>query len=297
LKKLFKILSFINRHPLAGKNKWASYQRFFRWQLKQAISPKSRVCPLVENSVLLVDKSMAGATGNIYCGLLDFEDMAFVLHLLRPGDTMGDIGANVGVYTILAAKNTGANVIAIEPVPITFQHLQANIELNNIGNLTITLNCGAGNEHGELEFTKELDTVNHVTVPFEKMNGAGVVKVIIRTLDDIFRDNKPLLLKIDVEGYEHAVLKGAKTLLKSASLKAIVIELNGSGMRYGFSDEKIHEELISFGFAPYRYEPFTRKMELLKMPGQLNTIYLRNEGWVADRVASARKFNVIGHLI
>ena len=268
-----------------------------RWQLRQAVWPAPRVCSLVENSVLLVDKSMTGATGNIYCGLLDFEDMAFVLHVLRPGDIMGDIGANVGVYTILAAKNTGAYVIAIEPIPTAFQHLQVNINLNNVENLTSAINCGAGKENGELQFTKDLDAVNHVTIPVENMNNAGLVKIITKTLDNIFLDTKPVLLKIDVEGYEHEVLKGAKTLLESADIKAIIIELNGSGMRYGFSDEKIHEQLISFGFAPYRYEPFTRKMELLERPGAFNTIYLRDEHWVADRIASARKFNVIGHLI
>src|ERR1035437_7563434 len=96
LKNLWGILAFIGRHPLAGRNKLAAYKRFFRWQLIQTISPGPRICPFVEDSALLLEKGMSGATGNIYCGLLEFEDMAFVLHLLRPGDMMGDVGANVG---------------------------------------------------------------------------------------------------------------------------------------------------------------------------------------------------------
>lgn len=297
MKKLFRILSFINHHPLAGKNKLASYARFFRWQLKQAISPGPRVHPLVEDSVLLIERGMAGATGNIYCGLLEFEDMAFVLHLLRPGDIMGDIGANVGVYTVLAAKNTGANVISIEPVPLAFQHLKKNIELNKISDLATIINCGAAAENGELNFTKELDAVNHVSFSIEEKNNQNTVKVKVQTLDTIFKDNQPLLLKIDVEGFEQEVIKGAVNLLSSNNLKAIIIELNGSGMRYGFSDENIHKELISFGFTPYQYDPFSRLIKLIKKPGTLNTIYLRNEEWIMKRISSGKKFNILGQTI
>jgi FkbM family methyltransferase len=297
LKKLFSILSFIGHHPLAGKNKFASYQRFFSWQLKQSISTRARVCAFVEDSVLLIEKGMAGATGNIYCGLLDFVDMAFVLHLLRPGDLMGDIGANVGVYTVLAAKNTGANVISLEPVPSTFQHLKNNIDLNKISELATIINCGASSENGELEFTKELDAVNHVAVSVVEKNYDHTVTIKVQSLDTIFKDKVPLLLKIDVEGFEHEVIKGAANLLNSDNLKAIIIELNGSGMRYGFSDEKIHGELISFGFVPYLYDPFERKIKRLNKPGTLNTLYLRSEEWIMKRISSAKKFNILGQSI
>jgi len=164
LKRLFNIFSFIGNHPIAGRNKFSAYKRFLNWQIIQTILPKPRVCKFVEDSVLLIEKEMRGATGNIYCGLLEFEDMAFVLHFLRPGDLMGDIGANVGAYTVLAAKNSGANVVSIEPVPDTFLHLEKNVNLNNIVHLTTLLNCGAASKNGELEFTQELDVVNHVAI-------------------------------------------------------------------------------------------------------------------------------------
>jgi FkbM family methyltransferase len=297
LKKLFSILSFINHHPLAGKNKLAAYSRFFRWQLKQAVSPGPRICPFVEDSVLLVEKNMAGATGNIYCGLLEFEDMAFVLHFLRPGDLMGDIGANVGAYTILAAKNTGAKVIALEPVPAAFQHLEANVKLNKIKELATLVNCGAAAGNAELEFTAALDAVNHVAVPVEVKNNMAVIKVRVKPLDEIFTGKAPLLLKIDVEGFEQSVIEGAKTLLESADLKAIIIELNGSGMRYGFSDEKINEELLALGFKPFQYDPFSRQLKYLEKPGPFNTIYLKNLEWIRERIATARNFNILGHTI
>lgn len=58
--------------------------------------------PFVENTRLLVGTGMAGATGNVYAGLHEFQDMAFVLHALRPSSFFLDGGANVGVYTVVA---------------------------------------------------------------------------------------------------------------------------------------------------------------------------------------------------
>jgi FkbM family methyltransferase len=297
LKRLFKILYFIDQHSLAKKNKWKAYARFFSWQIKQSIRPRARICRFVEESVLLIDKGMIGATGNIYVGLLEFEEMAFVLHFLRPGDVMGDIGANVGAYTILAAKNTGAKVIAIEPVWAAVQHLTRNVELNRVSNLATILNCGAADVSGEFEFTMTMDVVNHVAVAEDKIKNSKLLKVAVRTTDDIFQNNIPVLLKIDVEGFELPVIRGAKSLLKSDELLAIIIELNGSGMRYGFRDDEIHNELLSFGFSSYEYDPFTRKIKPIKKPGNFNTIYLRNENWVLERLTSSRKFNVTGQLI
>jgi hypothetical protein len=58
--------------------------------------------PYVNETRLLVKPGMAGATGNVYAGLHEYEDMAFVLHALRPSSRFVDVGANVGTYTVLA---------------------------------------------------------------------------------------------------------------------------------------------------------------------------------------------------
>jgi thymidylate synthase len=63
---------------------------------------------------------MTGATGNIYAGLHEFEDMAFLLHLLRSEDMFADVGSNIGSYTILASGVVGAKSVAFEPVPSTY---------------------------------------------------------------------------------------------------------------------------------------------------------------------------------
>src|SRR5580658_9889738 len=100
MKKWWSIMVFIWRHPLARHRRVTAYSKFFEWQISQILKKRAVAYPLVENSSLLVEKGMTGATGNIYTGLLEFEDMAFVLHVLRKGDLFADIGANIGVYTV-----------------------------------------------------------------------------------------------------------------------------------------------------------------------------------------------------
>jgi FkbM family methyltransferase len=237
---------------------------------------------------------MTGATGNIYTGLLEFEDMGFLLHVLRPGDVFADVGANVGVYTILAAKNAGAKVIAIEPIPSTFQKLRRNVAGNKIVD-QVELKCyGVGEKAETLRFTEAMDTVNHVVGIGEAVDGQ-VIEVPVRTIDELLDGSQPAIFKIDVEGFEWPALQGARQLLASPILKGLIIELNGSGSLYGFTDEQIHQLLQSFGFSPYTYDPFSRALRQLSTFGTVNnTIYVKDAEWVTNRVQTARKFNILG---
>src|SRR3954464_6025907 len=100
--------SFLWQHPVASRDRTAALGRWLRWQLGARLLAGEAVMPFVGASKLLVRRSMTGATGNIYAGLHEFEEMAFTIHLLRPGDLFVDVGANIGAYTVLAAAVAGA---------------------------------------------------------------------------------------------------------------------------------------------------------------------------------------------
>jgi len=298
VKELLRIFRYISSHPLASRRKSLAYRRFISWQIAQAVLRRPVLYPFVEDSVLLIEKGMTGATGNIYTGLLEFADMAFVLHVLRSGDIFGDIGANVGVYTILAAKNAGARVFSVEPIPSTVQKLKRNIDLNEVTAKVVILPYVAGDGSGPrmVRFTQTMDTVNHVIRDGERIDWKDTVEVPVKTLDELLAGNIPSVIKIDVEGFEWPALTGAKEILGSVDLKAIIIELNGSGAAYGYSDQQIHQLLLSYGFSPYAYDPFTRGLRQLSTPthGNDNTIYIKDAEWVTRRVQTARKFNILG---
>lgn len=99
--KVLNSLRFILDHPLNHDRKWAAFLRWLRWQLGSRLLPGAVLVPFVEDVALLVKPGMTGATGNVYCGLHEFEDMALVLHALRPDDLFVDIGANIGSYAML----------------------------------------------------------------------------------------------------------------------------------------------------------------------------------------------------
>jgi len=290
---IFSILKFISNHPLSKKHKLKAFTRFLKWQVTQTINPHAVVYPFIGTTKLWVRKGMTGATGNIYTGLHDFEDMSFLLHFLRAGDMFIDIGANIGSYTILAAGVAGASCIAIEPVPQSFEILKKNISLNKLPGKVTALNMAIGSQKGILSFTKHLDTINHVILDNDNKNGYPLIKIPSDRLDAVLTGKqKPSLIKIDVEGFEQEVINGATTLLGDKTLQAIIIELNGSGGRYGYDEKKIHEQIKGYGFSSYQYRPFNRELVSITGFENLNTIYLKDIDFVKARLRSADNISV-----
>lgn len=285
-----KVLKSIVTHPLNLNNKSGALLRFFKWQIGARINPYPIVYPFTEHSKLLIERGMTGVTGNLYCGLHEFYDMGFLLHLLRKDDLFLDVGANAGSYTVLASAEIGARAISVEPIPTTFGHLKNNISLNNLEELVSAHNIGLAGVKGAINFTKSLDTVNHVATSGEE----DTIEVPIDTLDNISKETTPRLIKIDVEGYEYEVLKGANQTLNKPELKALIVELNGSGEKYDFNDNDVHQKLVDSGFSPYEYDPFTRNLSPLEKFGNQNTIYIRDIDFVSQRVREARKIKVNG---
>lgn len=285
--QLFRTLEYITQHPLTKDDKLKAIQRFFKWQISRLLNNNTVIYPFVGNSKLFVNKGMTGATGNIYTGLHEFEDMGFLLHYLQKKDLFVDIGANIGTYTVLASKVKGATTISIEPILSTYKYLENNISLNNIGTKVSTYNIGLGSKNTVLQFTNSLDTINHVILENSTQNHLSE-DVVVKSLDSLIGERSPNLIKVDVEGFEKEVLNGAFNVLAKKKLDAIIIELNGSGKKYGFSDDEIHLILRKFGFTPFLYNPINRKLKGLKSFNlTCNTIYIRNKSRVIKRLRNA----------
>jgi hypothetical protein len=107
---VWKTLRFLVNHPLTRDERGQALLRFLRWQVGSRVLREPVAMPYVEDNRLLVESGMAGATGNVYAGLHEFEDMAFVLHALRSSSWFLDIGANVGSYTVLAGGGVEQSV-------------------------------------------------------------------------------------------------------------------------------------------------------------------------------------------
>jgi FkbM family methyltransferase len=296
---LVQTVRFIAGHPLNRRHKLRALGRFVRWQVGTRVWGGPREVPFAGNTKLLARRGMAGATGNIYCGLHEFEDMALVVHALREGDTFLDVGANIGSYTVLAAGVAGASAVAFEPVPATFAHLEDNVRLNALGGRVRAHNTAVGRERGMLRFTTSHDTINHVASASEAGEagaGADTIAVPVVPLDEVAADSSPAVIKIDVEGFETEVIAGAGRTLQSDALMAVLMELNGSGARYGYDESAIHRKMLELGFTPCQYSPFDREFRTLEgvNGSEGNTLYVRDVARLQERVTSAPPFAVLG---
>lgn len=291
---LLNTYRFIAGHPLTRGRKIDAIKRWLRWQFGSRVLGWSVVVPFVGETRLLAKPGMTGATGNIYCGLHEFEDMAFVLHFLRPGDLFVDIGANIGSYTILASA-AKANVISFEPVPSTFEALLDNVHLNRLERTVEARNAAVGRNTGELEMIADQDTTNQVLVGGSQYAGKSV-RVPVVTLDSVLQGKTPKLIKIDVEGFETEVLAGAKATLANPALGAVLMELNGSGAHYGFDEDGLHHDMQAIGFRPYRYDPLGRRLIDLEgaRSGAGNTLYLRDPDAIQAVVHASPSYRVMG---
>jgi FkbM family methyltransferase len=138
----------------------------------------------------------------------------FIDSVLKPGDTLIDVGANIGCVTIAGSIAVGekGRVFSVEPHPRTYQHLQKTVAINHCRNVT-TLNVALGSKSGVVNFTDERrrDETNHVAVGSDY--GIEVPCIPLSSLVEQYSISRISALKIDVEGFEMHVLGGAEAIL------------------------------------------------------------------------------------
>jgi len=261
--------------------------------------PGPVLVPWVGPARLVIEPGMWGATLNHYCGLQDFEVMAFLMHLLRPEDLFLDAGANVGVYSVLASRVAGAKSIAIEPGLQAATALVRNLRVNDLMDRVEVHQEAVGASRGTVSFTQGLNTLNHVAPPSETTQARREIPVT--TLDEVLRERCPQLIKLDTEGYETPAIQGAIKTLGQPNLLALIMEFDGHGRRYGFDEAALHARLVGLGFAPSSYRPFERTLngEPEDIPPTGNVLYLRKNALdeIRRRVSSANAFEVLGRRV
>ena len=286
---MWNLLKYVWCHPLNANGKLFALWRVLRWQIANRLITGLIALPFVNGSWLFANRGMTGATGNWYCGLHEVEEMAFVLHMLKPGEHFLDVGANVGSYTVLAGGGANARVTAVEPIPTTFAHLLRNVALNDMADRVRCCQVGLSDKPGALRFSSNLDAVNHVLTDGEHL---PFIDVPVTRPDDLLAHAVPVLMKTDVEGHEPAVLRGGAGTLGDKRLLAVIMETNGSGERYGVSDDQLIAVMRGHGFAPFGYDPFDRRLvNVMKASG--NTVFVRDEMAVVERVKAAPKFRLV----
>ena len=150
-----------------------------------------------------------------------------------PAGTLFDVGANCGFFTIAACgKQPGLRAVCFEPHPKTIEKTRANLRLNNLTTRAQAVQAAVGESAGECEIEvsehSSMAVVAGIGATLTDSHGVAVeiarVRVPVITLDDFARSRnlRPTLVKVDVEGFERQVLRGATQCLAQAA--AAIVE-------------------------------------------------------------------------
>lgn len=159
--------------------------------------------------------------------------------LIKKGDTVVDVGAHIGYYSLLAARLVGktGQVYAFEPDPERFSILEQNVHLNDYKNV-VCVNKGVYDRDGVVDLLIMLDK--------------KIIEVAVVSLDAFLKNKKINVIKIDTDGAEVSVLKGMTKILKNNKKIKLLIEFWPAGFGiFGSSGQEYLNLLRSLGFRIY----------------------------------------------
>lgn len=199
----------------------------------------------------------------------------FVKKIIKEGDVVLDIGANIGYYTLIFAKLVGDNgrVFAFEPEPENFAILKKNVEANGYKNVVL-IQKGLSDETGQVKlYLAEKNKGDHRI--FDSGDGRRAVEIHVSRLDDYFRDSydKINFIKMDVQGTEYKVIKGMTLLLQKLTNLIIMMEFEPSLIKKsGAQPDASLKLVVENGFKLFNLNGKENKIEEAD-PAKLLSLY------------------------
>ncbi|RNF84357.1 FkbM family methyltransferase [Montanilutibacter psychrotolerans] len=189
--------------------------------MTQALNPEIATVPTAQASVFehdgcTIHMLLPSAEDHISKGILsskafyESELLRAVGAKLSPGDWVLDVGANIGNHTVFFARVRGCNVVSFEPNPEAFHFLKENVRLNAVESLVRLHPLAVGSGPGRVSMVSSM--ANNLGATRFGVDENGEVEVV--RLDDMPIGGRVALLKVDVEGMDLAVLRGAQATIE-----------------------------------------------------------------------------------
>jgi FkbM family methyltransferase len=190
-----------------------------------------------------------------------------------------DVGANVGLWTLVAASavGPGGRVFSFEPNPATFQKLSANLARNGKGDVVTAFQQAVSRAHGSVLFSCPAD--HNLSAISGDPEGDDMISVQTVSLDSVLQGAKVSGMKLDTEGHELSALEGALRTIGESS-PWLVIEFNTTLLASPvLADWPVYHFLDSLGYKPFTYDGAQDARSLadsFSISGYCNLLFQRN---------------------
>jgi FkbM family methyltransferase len=238
------------RHPENKGRRLKTLGLYFAWQAWERTVKRPWTIPLVPGRVIRCYPHCQISSGTLYYRLPERSSMRFLLDYLRPGDTMVDVGANAGTYSLLATTIDGVSVLAFEPSSVAYERAETNMRLNGVDRRVQLRREAAGATSGVGRLSIGLGPCNKVLGAADEPMSSEEVAVV--ALDDLLDATGPVsLMKIDVEGGELDVLAGAQRLIRRDG-PVLIVEVNDPA--------GVDRALTELGYSFFAYDVEARRL-------------------------------------
>jgi FkbM family methyltransferase len=231
----------------------------------------------------------------IYCRNFEVTEREFVNHFLRSGDVFVDVGANIGLFTLIAASRVGSTgkVIAFEPTSKTYERLVGNVRLNRLCNVDC-VRSALSDHTGELDLVRSADGFDAwnsfagpTTTQTVSRERVGVIEWD-RYAEAHLLSGNVTMMKIDVEGWESRVLAGGREILSRSDSPVLQVEFtDDAAQAAGSSCRALYEFLESLGYHMYIYDADRHSLTqdgLRDRYPYVNLLAVKNFEFVNERV-------------
>jgi FkbM family methyltransferase len=282
------------------ERRWMALRRAALWEfaLEQGLVVPLDV-PWYAGATLEVTLGNDNSLCLYVAGTFEPNEFAFLGSVVKEGMTFVDVGANEGLYTVFGARRVGASgrVLAVEPSSRERAVLKRNIERNRLSNVTVVPHAlAAESGFANLQVAPKLHGGHNTLGGFahEGIAAIGAEQVAVETFDALAQRlsiERVDVMKIDVEGAEVKVLRGARRML-TRWRPTLLIEANEAALRgQGTSTADLVALLRSFGYDIRVFSYRTGEVETLLEGGTLSANIVAVAQTAIPEAATARRAN------
>jgi len=269
---LYRFISYVIRHTWDLINPRAIAWRY----MKRRYPNKAIITKLGRNlKVRIYPHDVIGKY--IYVnGFFEKAECKFVMKFLKPGMLFFDIGANLGQYTLLAAKRVGTEgqVHSFEPCNRMFAEMEFNVKLNELSNICVLNKTALSNKVGTAKLSRyEAGSEVYGSLGAQYQSDTPIIdhEVVKTTTLDTYVEEKGIdridLIKMDIEGAELLALQGSEHTLSKSIAPAIVLEMaDFNTVGFGYQAIEIWDYLEMLGYNMYFFDKHGRISALARRP-------------------------------